>query len=62
MIPVNTPLLDGNERKYLLDCIDTGWISSEGPYITRFEEAFAACLMSSAELVSVTMIGALKGV
>ena len=42
MIPVNTPLLDGNERKYLLDCIDTGWISSEGPYITRFEEAFAA--------------------
>ena len=42
MIPVNTPLLDGNERKYLLDCIETGWISSEGPYITRFEEAFAA--------------------
>ena len=42
MIPVNTPLLDGNERKYLLDCIDTGWISSEGPYISRFEEAFAA--------------------
>lgn len=29
-IPVNEPLLDGNEKKYLTECIDTGWISSEG--------------------------------
>src|SRR5712671_243576 len=42
MIPVNQPLLDGNERKYLLECIDSGWISSEGPFVRRFEEAFAA--------------------
>ena len=42
MIPVNEPLLDGNEKKYLLECIDTGWISSEGPFIRRFEENFAA--------------------
>jgi len=41
-IPVNTPLLDGNERKYLLECLDTGWISSEGPFIRQFEERFAA--------------------
>ena len=41
MIPVNTPLLDGNERAYLLECIDSGWISSEGPFIARFEEQFA---------------------
>jgi perosamine synthetase len=41
MIPVNEPLLDGNERKYLLECIDSGWISSEGPFIRRFEERFA---------------------
>lgn len=41
-IPVNEPLLDGNEKKYLLDCIDTGWISSEGPYVRQFEEKFAA--------------------
>ena len=41
-IPVNEPLLDGNERKYLLECIDTGWISSEGPFIRQFEERFAA--------------------
>ena len=41
-IPVNVPLLDGNERKYVMECFDTGWISSEGPFIARFEEAFAA--------------------
>jgi len=41
MIPVNTPLLDGNEEKYVLDCIKTGWISSEGSYIKEFEEKFA---------------------
>ena len=37
MIPVNEPLLNGNEKKYLNECIDTGWISSEGPFITHFE-------------------------
>ena len=42
MIPVNEPLLDGNEKKYLNECIETGWISSEGPFIRRFEEGFAA--------------------
>lgn len=41
MIPVNTPLLAGNEKKYLMECLDTGWISSEGPFIARFEQAFA---------------------
>lgn len=44
MIPVNEPLLDGNERKYLLECIDSGWISSEGPFIRRFEENFAVAV------------------
>jgi perosamine synthetase len=41
-IPVNEPLLDGNEKKYLMECIDTGWISSEGPFIKLFEDRFAA--------------------
>jgi perosamine synthetase len=41
-IPVNQPLLDGNEKKYLAECIDTGWISSEGPFVKRFEDKFAA--------------------
>ena len=41
-IPVNEPLLKGNEKKYLMECIETGWISSEGPFIREFEEKFAA--------------------
>lgn len=41
MIPVNEPLLDGNEKKYLNECIDSGWVSSEGPFVTRFEAAMA---------------------
>jgi len=41
-IPVNEPLLNGNEKKYLNECIDTGWISSEGPFVRRFEEKMAA--------------------
>jgi len=41
-VPVNEPLLDGNEKKYLLECIETGWISSEGPFVKEFEEKFAA--------------------
>jgi perosamine synthetase len=42
MIPVNEPLLDGNEKKYLSECIDTGWISSEGPFVKKFEKIFSA--------------------
>ena len=42
MIPVNEPLLTGNEKKYLAECIDSGWISSDGPFVKDFEEGFAA--------------------
>ena len=42
MIPVNTPLLDGNEKKYLIKAIEEGWISSEGPAVKEFEEKFSA--------------------
>ena len=41
-IPVNRPDLGGREREYLLQCVDTGWISSEGPFVKRFEQEFAA--------------------
>ena len=41
IVPVNEPLLDGNEESYLVECIRTGWISSEGPFIKRFEENMA---------------------
>jgi perosamine synthetase len=41
-IPVNQPVLDGNEKAYLVRCIETGWISSEGPAVQEFEEKMAA--------------------
>jgi perosamine synthetase len=41
-IPVNEPLLNGNEKKYLDECIDTGWISSDGPYVKQFEQNMAS--------------------
>ena len=40
-IPVNAPMVDGNEKKYLDECIESGWISSEGPFVEEFEETFA---------------------
>ena len=39
-IPLVQPMLDGNELEYVTDCIKTGWISSQGSYVTRFEETF----------------------
>jgi len=41
MIPVNEPLLNGNEKKYLCECIDSGWISSEGSFVKKLEEDFS---------------------
>jgi len=40
-IPVSEPLLDGNEMKYLQEAIQTGWISSEGPFVGLFEKKFS---------------------
>ncbi|CAN5371493.1 GDP-perosamine synthase RfbE/PerA [soil metagenome] len=40
-IPVMTPLLSGNELKYVTECITTGWISSQGAYVKKFEQLFA---------------------
>jgi len=40
-VPVNIPSLSGNELKYLQQCIESGWISSEGPFVTEFEATFS---------------------
>ena len=40
-IPVAAPVLRGREREYVLDCLDSSWISSCGAYVERFESAFA---------------------
>ena len=41
-IPVNAPLLSPNAKKYVDECIRSGWVSSAGSYIGRFENAFAS--------------------
>lgn len=42
MIPVNTPLLNDNALKYVQECLNTGWISSEGKFLKEFEDKWAA--------------------
>jgi perosamine synthetase len=59
MIPLSVPSIIGNEWKYVKDCLDTGWISSVGGYVTQFENDVAkfsettygvACVNGSAGL------------
>ncbi len=42
MIPVNEPLFSNREKELLGECIDTGWVSSEGPFVRKFEKMFAS--------------------
>jgi perosamine synthetase len=41
MIPVFAPWLPESARSYVLDCVDSGWVSSLGKYVPRFEEELA---------------------
>ena len=43
-IPIYRPSLNGNEKKYVLDCIESTWISSKGSYISEFEDKFKSYL------------------
>jgi perosamine synthetase len=40
-IPVNNPVLTGNEKTYVMDCLESSWISSSGKYVEQFETTFA---------------------
>lgn len=41
-IPVYRPALEGNERRYVEECLDSTWISSKGRFLEDFERSFAA--------------------
>lgn len=41
-IPLSEPEISGNEWKYVKECLDTGWVSSAGAFVQRFEEECAA--------------------
>ena len=70
MIPLSIPNISGNELKYVKDCIDTGWISSSGEYVNKFEEAIQdytgakyaiACINGTAGIqVSLNLAGVTK--
>ncbi|MEK4380944.1 LegC family aminotransferase [Aeribacillus sp. FSL K6-2848] len=40
-IPLHKPMFIGNEKKYVADCIETGWVSSVGKYVDEFERLLA---------------------
>lgn len=44
MIPLSVPDVSGNEWRYVKECLDTGWVSSVGAFVTRFERECAAAL------------------
>lgn len=53
MIPLAIPNLAGNEARYLQDCVTTGFVSSVGPFVRRFEEMVAAAT-GAADAVAVS--------
>jgi len=71
MIPLSIPHLNGNELKYVTDCLETGWVSSAGSYVTKFEKMvaeFSGCVYgvatvngTSALHLALHMIGVSKG-
>ena len=42
VIPLSVPLIGGNAWTYVKQCLDDGWVSSAGPFVTRFEREIAA--------------------
>jgi perosamine synthetase len=50
--PLHDPLFEGNEVAYLSECVETGWVSSVGKFVERFEEDLAS-FTGSARVVAV---------
>ncbi len=40
-IPLSEPVISGNEWMYVKECLDTGWVSSVGSFVDRFEQTLA---------------------
>ena len=59
MIPLSIPNLSGNEWTYVKDCLDTGWISSVGAYVNRFEDAIVSFTGSHRAIAAVNGTAAL---
>jgi perosamine synthetase len=58
-IPLHAPVFNGNEKKYLNDCIDSTFVSSVGKYVDRFEEMIAEYTGAKKAIVTVNGTNAL---
>lgn len=58
-VPLSVPVIRGNEWKYIKDCLDTGWVSSVGSYVQKFENAVAGYLGSPYAVATVNGTSAL---
>jgi perosamine synthetase len=58
-VPLHAPRFEGNEWTYLKDCLDTGWVSSVGAYVDRFERDLASVFGVSRAVATVNGTAAL---
>jgi perosamine synthetase len=58
-IPLSAPEIRGNEWKYVKECLDTGWVSSAGAFVTRFEQEVAAYVGAAHAVATVNGTAAL---
>ena len=58
-IPLSVPHLAGNEWSYVKECLDTGWVSSVGSFVDRFEREFAAKVGSKSAIACASGTAAL---
>ncbi|HTA38639.1 MAG TPA: LegC family aminotransferase [Candidatus Acidoferrales bacterium] len=58
-IPLCVPEIRGNEWAYVRDCLDTGWVSSVGSYVTGFEDALAKAVDGAHAVATVNGTAAL---
>lgn len=71
MIPLSVPCIGGNEWRYVKECLDTGWVSTAGSFVSRFENDFKshtgaahaiACMNGTAALhVALQIAGVARG-
>lgn len=60
MIPLCVPQLEGNEWKYVKECLDTNWVSSAGSYVNKFEEDFSKYMDTKTAVVTMNGTAALE--
>lgn len=59
VVPLCVPNLDGNEWAYIKECLDTGWVSSVGSFVDRFEQELARYVGSHYAVATVSGTAAL---